>query len=269
MNKTMCILLVLALSVVASMAQAEPTGITPNEYKQANDLAHSFSDRLLETKDIKLLTRAYFLKDYARRALLNERKVGGEDDLVSMLLPRKTARKVTEAQLRRFIDEENNWIYLSMLYTFSRNSSTNASDDPQPVPPEVLAIVKKDRLFRKIFLPEERTADVSKDVDDSQYNASSVSRFRRLLGLFESVNPTMKRITSSNKSGHTKAWMETMTDFGTRFHYFDPWAHGCNDECFGFPKGTRIITVNVPVFQLAMMQVDGKMKILRALYYTD
>lgn len=261
-------LLLLLLFATATVVTQEPASkITPAESEEAIRLARDFSDDMLKTKDLKQLTPKYFVSDYARRALLNERVVMGKPDLVSMILSRKTAKGLSETDVRRFIEEENTFSYLFMLDSFSKFSSTSPKEDPQPFPKEITKILRSDK-FLKVMI-DSKSANSASDDDDESYYASSPERFRRLLALYERLNPLLRNQAAKMNAGYTKDWEETMTDFGSRFDYFKPSADACDDECFGFPKGTRVITINVPVFQLAMVKVGPELKIVRAICYMD
>ena len=41
-----------------------------------------------------------------------------------------------------------------------------------------------------------------------------------------------------------------------------PWAVKCDQPCFGYPAGTELTAINVPLYQLLMVKDKGQMKIL-------
>ena len=41
-----------------------------------------------------------------------------------------------------------------------------------------------------------------------------------------------------------------------------PWAVKCDQACFGYPAGTELTAINVPLYQLLMVKDKGQMKIL-------
>lgn len=106
-------------------------------------------------------------------------------------------------------------------------------------------------------------------INEDDATLDTTEKFRRILRLLEKAEPMMRQLANKMNAGHTKQWQETMTDFGKRFWYYDPQVNICDDECFGMSKGSRIFVVNIPVLQLALIRVKGKLKIVRSLYYTD
>ena len=259
-KKTALSIVVIAYVGFGIAAQTASERITPDEIRDANKIAHRFSDRLMKTKDITPLIKEFFVKDFLQKSLENERNSW------SLLVQKTTAKQLTRPELRRLFIAENNWFYLSTLYYFSKYSSTDSSNRSDEViyPAAVRRVILKNRYLKIVS-----GLGISDDANADFEFRKTRKELTELLRGFETVEPMMRRLANKTKAGHTQQWRDTMTDFGGRFWYYKPQVDICDNECFGMAKGTRIYIVNVPVLQLAIMKSDGQMKIIRSGYYAD
>jgi hypothetical protein len=214
---------------------------------------------MLETKDIRPLLKELFAKDFIQRTLKNEHPEW------SISVKRKLALKLSKSQLRRFFIAENNWTYLNILCYFSWRSSTETgqrNDDPPSVVRNMrrwYRLTNKDPYLR-VFAPDRENGE------KTMWPIDSKSKVLGLLSAYQRAVPILRSIALRTNAGHTPQWNESFEHFSTRYHLYEPRVDVCDDECYGTPKGTRIFIVDVPVFQLAMIQTDRGMKIVRAIY---
>lgn len=243
------------------VAQSGTDGITPEEAKQVNQVARRFSERFRQTKDIGPITAELFVRDFIERSLKT-------NDSMWLFLDPKFARSLPKRELRETYVLLTNWQYLSVLYTFSRHSSTSNNDVPlgESLPKEVFRVLRKNRTLRPLLDNPER--DFS-DEEEKEWVVDTRTELRSIKSTLDRGLPVLRREVIRSRAGRTQAWKETIDDFTSRFKYYKPWVTTCDDECYGYPKGTRIFIVNAEIFQLNMVKAGRNMRIVTAWFYYD
>jgi hypothetical protein len=252
-----CAPLWLTVLAATAFAQTSTDKISANEAAEAVQLARTFSTRLQRTKDITPLIDAYFVNDF-----INGYVQDHEEDWF-IFLPRKVAKRLSRAQLRKYFIAELNWFYLCNLVTFSQYSSLSHSDIAfeKIYPADVLKLFLDDRSMRVTIKDE--------DHDESTVLIGSIARFRSFRNKLERANYLLRQHARRINAGETPPYRETMSDWSVRYYHYDPWLKICTQTCLTMPKGTRLIIVNVPSLQLQLARVNGRMQILSATYYLD
>jgi hypothetical protein len=243
-----------------TVAQAKNHEITQAEIAAVNYLARRFSLRFVQTKDISLVARELFVKDFIERSTKT-------DYSEWLILDKEFAERLPPRKLRKTYNLFTNWQYLSLLYGFSRFSSVDPADPDRCAlwPPEILHILSQDQLWRaSLNCNDEHTAP-----DSSDGLIASREQFERVFSVLSRALPLLRREAIRIRAGSTDAWRKTIEDFGGRFKYYKPWAAACERRCYGYPVGTRMFTVNAEIFQLDMVRVRGRMRIVAAWMYFD
>lgn len=248
----LCCLIVSSVVTVRSQDTADK--ITPEEYIEANELAQRFSERLLETKDFTPIIGDLFAENFER-----------DFDSDSFFgIDRKFHANLSDGDRRRYFVAINNWLYLYSLVVFSQNSSTSTALDQDYFTKRVIQILKKDPVLRKGF----RVLILEGESDELPL-IDTKAKLTAMLRSLDRVTAYARETARLNKAGNTNAWKETMKDFRTRFKYFKPWVRNCIRDCYSRPKGTRIITVNAEIFQLDLLRIQGRLRIVGVSYYFD
>ena len=249
MNRKLITAVLLLVSITSFVsAQESSVKIMPSESREAERIARSFSQRLEQTKDLAPLVEEFFATDF----------IGGylQDTEHNRLLILKhdVAQQVSRDELLRYYIVSLNAGYLHSVYIHSKYPSTSNKD----VPEEQLFPSDVERLIKNH--PNSATY---KDKDWIE----SVEQFRDYIDLWEKAGVLLRKHVVKSKAEKSEGYRITLTDWGKRFSHYQPRLRVCGESCLGLPKGTRLIMVNVPVFQLELANVNGRMKIVSAMYY--
>ncbi len=256
------LVLCLFLLCLADTSLAQPTSgkISPSETKHVNQIARRFAQQLRLTKDFAPITRELFVTDFIERSLKT-------DYSVWLFLDPKFARTLPKQELREIYVLLSNWSYLSSLYYFSLHSSTSNAEiaDREVLPKEVVKVISRNKTL-KVFVDSGGTT--SED-EDKEWVVDSKKELRPMKSTLIKALPLLRKAAIKRGAGTTKAWKETMSDFGNRFKYYKPWITECTQNCHGYPDGSRFFIVNAELFQLQVVKVGKRMRILSAFFYYD
>lgn len=254
--KSVFSVLILLLSVASSFSQQTNKGITKEEEREALQVARLFEKRMNQTHDIAPLIKEFFVQDFLQR----HRDYSKEEWL--LIFRKEVARKVSLRDLRRFYVAENNWVYLFSLYYYSHHASTDdiPEDEFGDMPPAVFREMKRSLFYELVSKDSKNNSKVF-----VEGGIRSV-HFYSYLKLMERVVKIYRRYVKRGDE-NSQAYRKSLIDWKNRFHTFEPQVSPCDDDCVGFPKGTRFIYVNVMPFQLQLVRYKGQMKILIAYMY--
>ena len=241
---------------------AHPPVVSPvvsrdaTELEKAAKYAVSFSQSLEQAKDFKPIIEKFFAADYID-GYLHDNKTNW-----FLNLDRDTAAKVSRAELQRFYVALLNTGYLSCVYLISQYPSD--SDEPVPedklVPPDIVQLIKNHPY----------TATYKREAGNYDYlaeNIDSVERLRSFTDLLERISALMRQHGISVGAEHSEQYQAMLEDWNWTFDLYKPKVRICATECFGLPKGTRLIQINVPVFRLQLAEIRGELKIVSAMDY--
>jgi hypothetical protein len=248
--------LIFFLSGNQLLAQTQIQTITADESREVNTIARRFSERFRETKDVEPIVHELFVSNHVDRTLLSE-------DSSWLLLKPAFARSLSSKERNETYNLLTNWWYLTSLYIFSKHSSIDKFDVPDDklLPNGVMEIIRRDKSLKPFMSYE--------GVDENDWIVDTQAELQSMTDALKRLLPMLRRSIEKQKAGTTRAWKETMSDFGTRFKYYKPWLHSCRDQCHGYPEGTRFFFVNAESFQLNIVKDEGKMRIVTAYYYFD
>src|ERR1700686_4099580 len=241
---------------------AHPPVVSPvvsrdaTELEKAAKYAVSFSQSLEQAKDFKPIIEKFFAADYIDGYLYDNKTNW------FLNLDRDTAAKVSRAELQRFYVALLNTGYLSCVYLISQYPSD--SDEPVPedklVPPDIVQLIKNHPY----------TATYKREAGNYDYlaeNIDSVERLRSFTDLLERISALMRQHGISVGAEHSEQYQAMLEDWNWTFDLYKPKVRICATECFGLPKGTRLIQINVPVFRLQLAEIRGELKIVSAMDY--
>jgi hypothetical protein len=244
------IITVLLLTLLDSTGNAQESSpkITQSESREVERIARLFSQRLEQTKDLTPLIEEFLVSDF----------IGGylKDTEINrfLIVKREVALQVSRDELLRYYIVSLNVGYLHSVYIHSKYPSTSNKEIPDErlFPPDVTRLIKNHPY----------TATYKDKVE-----IQSVEQLRGYTDLWEKAGALLRKRVVRSKAEKSKRYRITLADWGERFNHYQPEARNCNESCLGLPKGTRLITVNIPVFQLELAMIGGKMKIVSAMYY--
>jgi len=137
--------LAFAISVAA---QTGPDKITPQEYREANNLARLFWARLLDTKDFKPLLGEFFVDDFIERHRQNEEGFSRD------FLRPEEMKFVTVEEQKKLFTVGNTWMFLGFLY-INGAAPPECEDDDELLtcfPEDVQRILKEDSALARSLL---------------------------------------------------------------------------------------------------------------------
>jgi hypothetical protein len=254
------------LVVFTGAAQSNSEKITEKDKREVNRVAHRFSDRLIQQKDLGLLLTEFFAPNFIERSLSNKSRAW------TLLIKREFAGSRKPRELRRYFIAENNWLFLFMLHHYSRFTvNEDAPPISQTIPADIKVIAEKfDPRFAETLRYDEADDDSDDDFDANEARINSPEGFPKYLRMLESLGSAMKRHANKAKAGKTRVWRESVSYLAKQYDYFEPWMSKCSEEdCFGMPRGSNIYRVNIPLLQLFLIKLNGKMKVVFAYYYID
>ena len=251
------IALLLAVVTIGGLATGYGQTKSKDEH-ESEQLARAFSRRLFRTKDVGPLFKDFFADDSLERYLENSRGI----DL--LFVRRDVALKAGRDQRRRYYVAQLNWWYLSELYLFSKYSpESEILDDPsfeQTLPANVWRVLIADPFISDL---------VKGKLSGDEEMVSSPAQLSRVTRTFEKAVALLRRHVTKFGRRPNKHYRETLADWRERFHLFQPWSSTCDEVCFGMPPKSKLVTVNVPSFQINLGRIDGRMKILIAMPLVD
>lgn len=229
--------------------------ITPQEYIEANELSHKFSDKLFRTRDVTPLIKEYFVKDFIERSLHNEY------ESAFFFLTKDEVPRNRISKFKRFYIGQMNFILLLMISSYGRpdvdiNKSVDNPEDLFPRP--VRGVLKRDPSFKALIDRLDGRQIKSKVRTEKEKDL----RFDSYLRSLEWMNPTLRKSTDKIVLKDSKNWKETIAFVDDYMSTYKPRKESCDVNCYGFRNGTRLIYVNIPLFNLVLVKLDGKMLVI-------
>jgi hypothetical protein len=267
----------------AAQDEGEQEKITAEEEKEARELAELLIRRLQETNDVAPLVCELFVPDYAARL-----KQDAATNKSLVLLSQSAVEQASREELARYAVALNNSFYLAGLFALAYENSHTAEDVDQEwgaayykqlLPPDIIELCKSDPILRVLF--EEETNESAEEnqtgapvekpgvIDHDDEPIHSVELLRSFTSTLEqAIVLARKHLAASPLKLSSVAQHKGASEdesWRAERETFKPRAWTLNREFYGYPAGTRVICVNVLVYHMDLVRVDGKLKVL-ALY---
>jgi hypothetical protein len=233
-----------------------------------------------ETNDLAPLVGEMFVPDYAARL----RQEASAKPL--LLLNQRAVAQASREDLVRYQLAVNNSLYLASLIFFAYQTSHATTDEDQEwgaapykrmLPPEIIELGKSDPIL-KVLLEEETDESAAENqssapslekpnvIDHDDEPIRSVAQLRRFTSTLEQAitlarrhlarSPRKLTLLDRHKGANEEEnWMAERETLKPR-------AWMLTQEFYGYPKETRIFCVNVLVYHMDLVRVDGKLKVL-------
>jgi hypothetical protein len=211
--------------------------------------AVAFTNDLNQKKDFKPVIGKFFAPDYLDGYLRDEKTNWFHN------LTRETAAQVSRTELERFYVALLNAGYLSSLYLISEVPS----DSGEPVSYDRLLPADVNRLITTHPYTRAYQSKVG-SYDYLAENVDSVHRLRSYTDLLEHIGALMRKHVIRVRAERSGEYEELLT----QTYNYQPKVWSCRSDCLGFPKGTKLYEVKVPVFQLQLTEIGGRLKIVSA-----
>ena len=221
------------------------------ELEKVAKYALAFSRSLEKAKDFKPIIEKYFAANYLNGYL--------HDNNTNWFLNlnRDIAAKVSRAELERFYVASLNAGYVSCLYLISQSlfHSDEAVPDENLVPTDIAQLIK-DHPYTQVYRHNTGNYDFLAE------NIDSVERLRSYTDLLEKIGALMRNHATAIRAEESKEYLEMLEDWDWKFDLYQPKVLTCPEHCLGFPKGTKLFEVNVPVFRLQLAEIRGQLKVV-------
>lgn len=275
------LMLVLTLAARAGARQEEK--LSPAEELEVARLAEQFN-KSLEQDNLSALIEELYVKDFEERLRPNLNHYSYVASVKD-----EVAERASREDLRRFYAAVTNFCYASgFLYVIKsyQREQRGEKDEREPaiselLPPDIIAVLKTDPILAQMVAEaedEERRrspqTDVEQEAEERKERDNEIKSVEALRGFASTLEKAsalirahLKTLTGARTLNEVVSEIErqrTEESAGDDDERTRPSVKILNTEFFGYPKGTRLITVKVLMFSLNLVEVEGKLKILGA-----
>ena len=222
--------------------------ITVDDLQDAKAVAAKFDTQLQQRKDITPIINEMFVADF-----LGELRRDPEEFPLAAFRPNVVSRVKRNDLLQYYILTMNSY-HLNSLYLASKiDFSTTARSDLSPermYPNDLLTLLKSNPA-------------IAEQMNTPDGKIKSLKQLRRML-------PTLRRAVELMRAYLKKhppdgeLYKRNVSLLNSRGDTLQPWETFCDEECYGFPKGTRLIRINTAFFQLLLVREENELRILSA-----
>jgi len=249
------ILFTSALGFANVSVQERNQKLSAKEEQQVREFARRVAANVEKTRD---LTR--YLNRPPARDLFD--KVIADPNDSDGLIDKNVARKVGIYDLRRFYFALWNVAYLSESYIFSRFlfEKTAVRDllPQQQYPDHVVKFLDQNPTINKWW----------KDVD-SQKQVTTVAQFYSLLNTYQDAAVLMRSYFRRRPPERTAIYKQNLTYLRSFLNEISVDTCESEKDCAGLPLGTQTIQVNLPVLQLSLVKLNGRLQVLLIGLHSD
>jgi hypothetical protein len=239
-------------------AQENNQKLSVKEEQEVREFARRVAANIEKTRD---LTR-YFNKSPARsffnKAIADP---NDSDDFVD----KNVARKVGSHELRRFYIVLWNLAYLSESYVFSRFlvEKTAVRDllPQQQYPHHVVRFLERNPTVKEWW----KTVDSS----DSEKQITTVVQFYSILNTFQNATVLMRAYFKRRPPERMAIYKQNLTHLRAFLNEISVDTCESEQNCAGLPLGTRTIRTNLPVLQLSLVKLNGRLQVLHIGLHSD
>ena len=216
---------------------APPSTLSADQTRAAIALADQFLKQAGDSRDLQPVVKNLFASDFLDRYVADR-----SNNPLTNLAPDAAAR-LSHEDLERFFALTNNLYSLEAANPVASASLESLLSAASVLLPDDVAALLKSSLTGAAAHPI-ANADQLRSLLGPLGDAVSALALQMPAGL---VPPT--------PAGGTAA--PPRSD-----DLMKPWAVKCDEACFGYPAGTELTAINVPLYQLLMVKDRGQMKIL-------
>ena len=241
-----------SIAVGNPSTQTDAGTLSVRDEREVRAFARRFAETARLTRDLAL-----FLNQAPASTTLDRVLSGTEDPIGPVQL--EVRNKVTRSELRQFYLAMLNLGYLSNLYIYGKFSLKEHAirDLPfeQQYPVKVARLLKSNATIAKWW----------KDSDSPDYSEKTVEtvlQLRSLLATWQKAAALMRIHFKTHPPERTMVYRRNLRYVADRLKEIE--ADACDNEksCAGLPLHTEVIKVNVPVLQLMLVRLNGRLKIL-------
>lgn len=258
--------------------------ITPDEEREARELAARFVKRWEETEDLSPLINEFFVHDFADR-------LHHEPQHLYFGEIKKDEKSILEssADLHRHYVAMTNFLRLLIRLqeisapVLKAEEGQSEMELKHLLPPGIWDIFRSNPTMKAVMSEElEEKTEAQTEVSDDGTEDRADPRFIKNLEELRQLTATMEQAVALLRA-HLKTLPNTIRISETVDDRQDntpsntsenndslrPRTHLLNDDFYGYPKGTRLICVNIMQFHIDMVRVNDRLKVLSLYMQTD
>jgi hypothetical protein len=267
-----------------TVAKESDRKLTPDEEREARELAARFVKRWEETEDLGPLINEFFVQDFAER-------LHYEPQLLYFGEIKKDEKSILEssADLRRHYVAMTDFlrllIRLQEIYAPILKSEEGQSemDLKHLLPPGIWEVFRSNPTMKAVMSEElgEKAEDQSEVSDQGTEDQANPKVIKNLEELRQLTNTLEQAVTLLR--AHLKTLPLTLSTHETIINQQNntqssgseeddplmPRAHLLNEDLYGYPKGTRVICLNIMLFHIDLVRVNDRLKVLSLYIQTD
>ena len=232
--------------------------LSETEEREVREFARRVSANLEKTRD---LTR-YLNKPPAKNVF--NKAITDPNDAVGMV-DKNVARKVGNHELRRFYIVLWNIAYLSESYVFSKFllEKTTVRDllPQQQYPNHVVRFLEQNATVKKWW--------TNVDSSDSEKQITSVVQFYSILNTYRNATVLMRAYFKRHEPERTAIYKQNLKYLTSFLNEIRVDTCESEQDCAGLPLATRTIKVNLPVLQLSLVRLNGRLQVLLIGVHSD
>jgi hypothetical protein len=263
----------------------DTTQPTPDEELEARAIAGEFIRRFESSDDLLSIVDDLYVSDF------NERLRPNVADAFLVPIDSELALNVKGDELRRCHIATLKLIYLSVLISKAWYSIHNVDGNPrlensdeeldpmEALPPRAVDLLKNDPAFAEMIFEaskkgteakseqeqQESTEENEKKVEEKDQTIRDIERLRSYVSIIEQAVAAMREHLQTLPAPHTwQAMADAMRDPGesSPSDGLRPRVTILTSDSFGCPAGTRLICLDVMLFHMDLVRIDGQLKIL-------
>lgn len=224
------------------------------ELERVANYAYEIARHLERTRDFLPIIDQFFVANY----LNNYREDKKRNWFLS--LNRSTVEKATNEDLQRFYVALMNSGYVGSLYLIAR---TNSDFPERPSLEELKKLITPD-VWRLInnhpYTAAYKHNDKNHDLLTEQI--TDIQQLRSYTDLLEKTVSLMRQHVSSGRVEDSTNYREV----AETWDLYQPKVQVCNQICLGLPSGTKLFTVNIPLFVLQIAVIRGQLRVVSGRY---
>ena len=225
--------------------------LSAKEEREVRQFAKRFAARLKKTRDLA----PYLNKPPASDDL---RKAFADPDLAVGMVDKDVISKVGNDELLRFYIALWNIAYLSQTYVYSSFllQKTPVRDLPpeQQYPAHVVRFMKRDPTIKEWWK--------NSNSSGSETGVTTVGQFYSVLRTYNGASSLMRTYFRRHPPEATAIYKQNLTYLRNFLNGIEVVTCDSEESCAGLPVGTKTVKINLPVVQLWLVRLNGRLQVL-------
>jgi hypothetical protein len=248
-------LFILFTSATGISAQENNQKLSVKEEQEVREFTRRVAANIEKTRDLT----PYFNKPPARNFF--NKAIADPNDSVEFV-DKNVARKVRSHELRRFYIVLWNLAYLSESYVFSKFlvEKTAVRDllPQQQYPDHVVRSLERNPTIKEWWKRS-----------DSEKQITTVVQFYSILNTYQDAIVLMRAYFKRRPPERLAIYKQNLTHLRAFLNEISVDTCESEQNCAGLPLGTRTITTNLPVLQLSLVKLNGRLQVLLIGLHSD